>query len=76
MQFQLLSLLALQGGSTPPLARCTAADQGKICQAGAINGFYVTGECSQFPIFNDDGEQYACIPLGTLLGGTPTPNNK
>jgi hypothetical protein len=79
MQFQIFSLFslialaaALPAGPTPPIERCTKDDVGKICNAGEINGFYVTGQCTDQLFVND---QYVCFPGGTLFGTTPAPNN-
>ena len=83
MQFSLLSIISLiaiasagviprQGQPTPPTDRCTAADEGQVCDAGEINGFFVTGTCTAFPI-RQDMTQYACIPLGTLLDPVNNP---
>ena len=71
--FSLLAIASALPQATPPIERCTQADEGKVCNAGEINGFYLTGTCSSFPI-RQDGEQYACIPLGTLDGQQPAPN--
>ncbi|TVY71571.1 hypothetical protein LSUE1_G007614 [Lachnellula suecica] len=77
MQFQLLSLFALLALAaavpvTPPIERCTEADEGQICNAGEINGFYVTGTCTEIEFAG----QYACIPGGTLGGQQPASNDK
>jgi len=81
MQFQIISLLSLLAlaaalptpdGVTPPIERCTKEDEGKICNAGEINGFYVTGQCTSQEFVNG---QYVCFPGGTLFGTTPAPNN-
>jgi hypothetical protein len=74
MRFTLFSLLPLLAFTaalprpTPPVERCTEADEGKSCNSGEVNGFSVTGTCTAFPI-RQDMSQYACVPLETLLGG-------
>jgi hypothetical protein len=73
----LLSLVALATAAAlpqaePPIERCKEADTGKVCNAGEINGFKVTGTCTEIPSFN---QQFVCLPLGTLLGGQPAPKN-
>jgi len=83
MQFSLISILSLaaiasagviprQGPPTPPTDRCTAANEGQACDSGEINGFFLSGTCTAFPI-RHDMEQYACIPLGTLLDPVDNP---
>ncbi|EPE32384.1 hypothetical protein GLAREA_07517 [Glarea lozoyensis ATCC 20868] len=72
MQSQLpLALLTLvtliTAAPVAPIERCTAADTGKLCKAGAINGFFVNGFCTDLPI-RQDASQFACIPGGTLSG--------
>ncbi|KAH9208018.1 hypothetical protein DL95DRAFT_312625 [Leptodontidium sp. 2 PMI_412] len=71
--FPIFSLLALASAlpqGTPPIERCTEADVGKSCNSGEINGFFITGSCTSFPI-RSDNSQFACVPLGTFLGGQP-----
>ncbi|KAL2064496.1 hypothetical protein VTL71DRAFT_4990 [Oculimacula yallundae] len=83
MQFTIISVLsllaltsALPQGVPPPIERCTKADIGKSCNAGEINGFYVTGTCSSTAvIFRPDESQYFCIPLGTLVGQPLEPSS-
>lgn len=72
MQFSLLPVLSLLAVASAlpqatPIQRCTESDVGKSCNAGEINGFFLTGTCSSLPI-RGDKSQFACIPLGTLLG--------
>lgn len=78
MQYSIIALLPLLAfvaalpapqGVPPPIERCTLADEGKSCNAGEINGFRVTGECTSIPAFNT--QQYVCFPGGTLGGQTP-----
>lgn len=66
MQFILLTLTTLLASVlaapvpyTAPIERCTADDVGQYCNAGEVNGFFVTGKCTAAQGFDN---QYVCLP--------------